>query len=147
MWWPSNRWMMSRPTRAGSDLLRLREEIDRLFSPGEAPPEVPPLRVYQSSDSATLTAELPGVGAGDLEVSVLDDTLTLKGGKRLEEVADDGVRYHRRERSHGEFTRSLRMPWRINGDGVTADLKNGVLTLVVPRDVEDRTTRITVRSS
>ncbi len=145
-----------RPSRRGfgSDLFRLQQDLDRFLGlglpagkPRRAAAEFPALRIHEGAESATLTAELPGIAKEDLELNVLDDTVTIKGLTRVDETSQlsEGTRYHRRERSHGEFTRTLRLPWRIDADGVTATLQAGVLTVVVLKAAEDQARKINVQ--
>src|SRR5690606_31893910 len=90
-----------------------------------------------------LTAELPGVNPDDLDVSVVGDTVTLSG-RREPDASDDDARYHRRERWHGDFTRTLQLPFRIDVENVDATFKKGVLMLTLPRADEDRPRRIEI---
>jgi HSP20 family protein len=104
----------------------------------------PALQVWSGQDRIALTAELPGVEIEDLEISINDDVLTLRGNKRIEEIAD--ARYHRRERQCGEFTRTLRLPYRVQDDSVEATLRNGILSLSLPRAEEEMPRKIAVKT-
>jgi HSP20 family protein len=126
-----------------SDFNRLRREMDNLFTaltstgrPGGEPlwREVrlfPLLNVSRQDDTFVVTAELPGMNKEDLEIKVEGDTLSLKGERRPSE-AEEGISYHRRERTGGTFQRSLALPSRIDADQVKASYKNGVLTITLP---------------
>ena len=83
--------------------------------------------MYDKGDALVLTAEIPGARHEDLELTVVDNTLTLKG-KRAEEPPKDS-RHYRRERPMGEFTRTLALPEMVDPDGVTAEYRNGILTV------------------
>jgi HSP20 family protein len=81
----------------------------------------------------------------DLEISVVGDTLTLRGVRAPEKLGE-GENYHRRERGSGRFTRALQLPFRIEADEVSATLKNGVLNITLPRAQADRPRKIQVKA-
>jgi HSP20 family protein len=93
-----------------------------------------------------VTAELPGVEPGDIEISVVGDTLTLSGSRQLDDPGEGGT-YHRRERSHGRFTRAIRIPFPAEPDGVEAVFDRGVLSISLPRLEADKPRRIEVRAA
>jgi HSP20 family protein len=103
----------------------------------------PPLNVWANEEHALLTAEIPGVEADDLEISIVGDTITLSGERLLAETGED-VRYHRHERWHGSFSRTMQLPFRIDVDGVEAQFRNGVLEVTLPRAAEDKPKKISV---
>lgn len=122
---------------------RWQNEMDRIWGamPGLATATYPPLNVWSGEDSILVTAETPGMTPESLEITVDDETLTLSG--RREEAAE-GQTYHRRERSAGEFTRTVQLPYRVDADGVEATFSKGVLTIKLPRVAADRPRKITV---
>jgi HSP20 family protein len=129
---------------------RLRREMNRLFSEwptrgtwGTAT-SYPAMNVWTDEDSAVVTAELPGVNLEDLDISVEDNTLTLRGTRQPEEV--EGATYHRRERRRGSFARTFQFPFRVDAEKVDATFKNGVLSVVLPRAEEDKPKKITVKA-
>lgn len=95
-----------------------------------------------------ITMELPGVSSENIEVSVHDGSLTIKGEKRSERE-EKGRTYFFSEREYGAFQRSFRLPEDAQADDVTADFKDGVLTLKVPKagPPPDRTKTIKVRTA
>ena len=95
-----------------------------------------------------ITMELPGVSSENIEVSVHDGSLTIKGEKRSERE-EKGRTYFFSEREYGAFQRSFRLPEDAQADDVTADFKDGVLTLKVPKagPPPDRTKKIKVRTA
>lgn len=124
---------------------RLQREMNRVVS-NFAPPGsrgFPPLNMWASEQDVVLTAELPGVDPDELDVSVIGDTVTLSGRRELDAEGDD-VRYHRHERWHGEFTRTVQLPFHIDVEQVDANFKKGVLMLTLPRAPEDRPRRIEI---
>jgi HSP20 family protein len=82
-----------------------------------------------------ISAELPGIDAKDIDVSVSGDTLVLKGEKRQQKEEED-KNYHFSERSYGSFQRSFQLPLSIDRDKVAADFSNGVLTITLPKAAE-----------
>jgi len=105
----------------------------------------PAMNIWTDQDSAIVTAELPGVDLEDIEISVEDDTLTLRGDRQREEL-EEGVTYHRQERRFGSFLRTFQLPFRVDAEKVDATLKNGVLSVFLPRAEEDRPRRIVIRA-
>ena len=96
--------------------------------------------VAETDDEVTVTADLPGMTEKDVEVTLDEDLLTIRG-TRKEEREDTRKNYHLVERSYGEFHRSIPMPSGIDKDKAKATFKNGVLTLSLPKKPEARTAR------
>lgn len=125
---------------AGSPLGWLRTEIDRLFE-DFGPPRavfpfaqpVPALEMRADEHEYRLTAELPGLKDTDVEISLADGVLSLRGDKRGEsERKEDG--YLMRERRYGSFERRIAVPDDVDPDKVRADFQDGVLTITLPKD-------------
>ena len=95
-----------------------------------------------------ISAELPGIEAKDIEVSVSGDTLVLKGEKRQEKEEKD-KNYHFSERYYGSFQRSFQLPSSVDRDKVAADFSKGVLTITLPKTAaaQKPVKKIEVRSS
>lgn len=92
----------------------------------------PAIDIYETGDAFVLEAELPGMDPDDIEVSVEDGVLSIRGERRQErEVKEEN--YHRVERAYGAFQRSVRLPLDIDADGVKAAYDNGVLKATVPK--------------
>ena len=131
------------------EMERLRREVDRLFAdwPARASssmaPGFPAMNVWTNEENAILTAELPGVRIEDIDISVERDTVTLRGRRHPDEL-DDGATYHRRERRFGAFQRAFRLPFRVDPDSVQAELKNGILSILLPRAEVDKPKRISI---
>ncbi|WP_322807688.1 Hsp20/alpha crystallin family protein [Thermanaerothrix sp.] len=138
--------------RMEREMERMEREMDRLFEtffPRRRrffEVEFPPMNVWTNSEGAVVTVELPGVNPEQIEVSVVGDTLTLRG-KRVAEELPEGARYQRRERFQGEFARSLQLPFTIDADHVEAQYENGILTITLPRAEADKPKRITVQAA
>ena len=93
-----------------------------------------------------MKVELPGVDPKDLDVRIEDNTLFLKGERKLEkEVKEEN--YHRIERSYGSFTRSFALPSSVDDDKTSAEYKDGVLTLTMPKREEAKHKTIKIQTS
>lgn len=134
------------------EMERLRREMNRLFadmftSTGlRAAPAYPAVNVWMNDNGALVTAELPGCTLDNIEITVVDDTLTLKGS-RPEDELPEGATYHRRERACGTFSRLLTLPFKVDADKAEAKFEKGVLEIKLPRAEEDKPKRITVKTA
>lgn len=130
------------------DLQRLQGEMNQVFtrSPMLRTSQFPAVNIWQSQEGLILTCELPGVDPGSLEISVVGDSLTL-GGARAPQPHNHDDAYHRGERIYGKFSRTLQLPYRIEASEVSADFKNGVLTITLPRAAADRPRKIQVKTA
>lgn len=134
-----------------AELRDLQREMDRLFESffGRARAEVaeaewsPAVDVYETKDHLVVKAELPGVKPEEVEVSIVGDTLTLKGERKQEkEVSEEG--YYHRELAYGAFHRSLTLPQTVDPGKVKATFKNGVLEILLPKKEEAKPKAIKV---
>ena len=122
-----------------SPLLRLHGEMNRLFenffedAPASRPYAQgwPAMNTWSDGDAAWVEAELPGLEMDDVEVYVSGDELTISGERKIRDPANG--QWHRRERSQGRFSRTLSLPWEIDADKVEARLRDGVLTVRLPK--------------
>jgi HSP20 family protein len=99
--------------------------------------------VKETKGSYVIKADLPGVDEKDLTVSLTGNQLTISG-KRDEEQRNEGDQYFAIERSHGSFVRTFSMPDSVDGEHVTADMKDGVLTVQIPKRPEAQPKKISV---
>ena len=104
---------------------------------------MPSFDVKELPDAYQFRADLPGILEADLEISLEGTRLTI-AGKREEEVLKETERLHLAERSHGRFSRTFTLPEDVQGEKVVAELRNGVLTLMVPKRPEVRPRKISV---
>jgi HSP20 family protein len=106
----------------------------------------PPVNVWEDGDALHVESELPGLNLGDLEIYVTGgNQLTLKG-KRQQVAPEKGV-WHREERTFGEFSRVLTLPYPVDADKVDARFDNGVLHVLMPKAESARARKIVVKSS
>ena len=137
-------------------LLSLRDEFDRLFdeastmfrfpwsrrpmfdlepllrTEAEVEAIIPPAEVDEREAEYRVTLEIPGMDERDVEVSVQDDVLTIKAEKK-EEKEEKGKNRYFSERRYGMCARSFRLPANVKADAITAGMKNGVLTVALPK--------------
>ncbi|MBN1140044.1 MAG: Hsp20/alpha crystallin family protein [Anaerolineae bacterium] len=97
----------------------------------------PQVDVVEDEKEIHVSAELPGMDENDIDVSLSQGVLTIKGEKRHEKK-DEGKNYYRLERSYGSFQRSIPLPAEVNEDKVEATFKNGVLTVTLPKTAAAR---------
>ena len=122
------------------DLLAIQQRLDR-FAPGPSG-WIPPIDVHETAEEYVVMAELPGLGRSDVEIQVNDGRLTISGHRPERDVPCE--QYHRVERGHGSFSRTFELPLPVDGDRVTADLHDGVLTVICPKATEGNARRIRV---
>ena len=103
----------------------------------------PKVDVYQTDDSYVLKAELPGLSKEEINIDVNDNTLTLKGEKKLEEKVEK-ENYVRVERTYGSFSRSFNLSDDVDTEHITANYKDGVLELTLPKKEESKPKEIKV---
>lgn len=135
------------------ELLELQRGINSLFHDkvAKAPPgEValsswtPAADVYEDDEAFTIKLELPEVSRNDVKVNLNENVLLVSGERHLEnEEKREG--YHRVERSYGQFFRSFSLPPNANADSISADFKEGVLRVRVPKKDEARPRQIDVK--
>jgi HSP20 family protein len=145
----------------------IRDEFDRLWTSIAEPQSIQgrpfrradaaglavPVNVSESDDAVIVEAELPGLAAGDVDVSASGEELVLKGSRpapdRAEKPAGDGeqagVTWHRRERGTGAFERRIVLPVAVDAARVEARLVDGVLTVTCPKAPECQPRKVTVR--
>jgi len=131
------------------EMERLRREMNRLFSDVPAASGAaayPAINIWANEDGAIVTAELPGIKAEDIDISVVEDTLSLSGSREPEEL-EEGEAYHRRERSAGKFTRTFQLPYLVEAEGVEAVLEKGVLNITLPRAEADKPKKISIKAA
>jgi HSP20 family protein len=157
---------MSQRPEYSDPLVPLRRQMSRLFddflsSPMFAPlPMMPPLpmqaavvfapriEVSETEKELRVTAELPGIDPKEVEVTLADDVLTIRGEKQVAHEENKERDFHLTERSYGTFARYLRLPFHADPQKIQASFKDGVLTLTVPKpeEAQQKVHRIDVAS-
>ncbi|HEV8346120.1 MAG TPA: Hsp20/alpha crystallin family protein [Vicinamibacterales bacterium] len=126
------------------DLLALHEQIGQLVGT-DAPGWTPPVDLYETASTFVLTAELPGLARDQIEIHAEDNRIVIRGARAAGPGRDISCeQYHRVERGHGQFSRAFALPEPIDIEGITADLKDGILTVTIPKSSDRAARRINV---
>ena len=151
------RWRPGREGGPFGELTGIQDEINRLFDAtlGRRPFErmglfegewAPAVDILEDENKVVVKAELPGMTEKDIDVSILGDTLTIKGEKKKEEEKND-KQYHRLERIYGAFHRTVTLPSTVVSDKTKASFKNGILEIEMPKKEEAKPKQIKVNVS
>ncbi len=135
------------------EMMQLQNAVDRIFE-SELASTLPlwrqsatawmlPLDVIETEDEFIVKASIPGISPDELDISLTDNVLTIKGEIKEEEAEE--VRYHLRERRFGMFQRSISLPVPVKSDKVEAVYENGVLTLHIPKVEEVKPKHISIK--
>jgi HSP20 family protein len=142
------------PWRPFSELSAFRKEMDDLWNRffGETPFRqafsqewTPSVDISETKDNVLVKAELPGLEAKDIDVSMSGDVLNIKGEKKKEEEKKD-EHYHCCERYTGSFQRPFRLPVGVQSDKVRATFKDGVLTVTLPKAEKAKKKQIKIKA-
>lgn len=134
------------------DLMGIQQEVNRLFDDlmtrrTEAGLEgavwIPAVDVSESEDSVNVKVEAPGVKKEDIKISVTNNVLTVRGEKKMEKETSE-ENYHRIERVYGSFVRSIELPTVVQADKVKAAIKDGVLSIALPKSEEVKPKEIAI---
>ena len=106
----------------------------------------PPVDIFEQGDNLVIRAEVPGMEKDDVDISIENNTLVLRG-ERKREANFEGKDAYRLERSFGVFTRSFALPKTVDSARITASYKNGVLELTLPKAEEAKQRRIEIRAA
>lgn len=142
-------WMdFNDPLRTFEALRRRMDQTLREFADGEVRGQnlaYPRAGLRDNKDSYVLVAEVPGLTESELQLSATQESLTISGERKA--TAPKGYAVHRRERGDLRFSRSFALPARIDSDNVTAELKNGLLVVTMPKHPEAQPKQITVKAA
>lgn len=132
------------------ELDTLTNRLGQMFDEGFPMPSnggnwMPAVNVEETSDQLVLTAELPGLRREDVELEVENNILTIRGEKTAErEEGDENRRYHVWERRYGSFQRSFTLPRTVRADEISAEFKDGILQVSMPKAPEAKSRRIEI---
>jgi len=138
------------------EMMTLREAMDRLFNDAFTRPfslmreggsnwSSPAIDMYQTGDEVVVKAALPGLKAGEVQINVSGDVLTILGETKQEEEKRDRS-WHIREHRWGSFERSVVLPTGVKSDQAKAEFENGILTITLPKAEEVKPKTITVKA-
>ena len=133
---------------------KMRKEMDRLWDsflegrPGRKARDqeewIPSLDFSETKSDLVVKAELPGIDPKDIDISLSEGVLTIRGEKRQEkEEKEEG--YHLVERRYGSFTRSIRLPREIQNEKINASYQNGVLKITLPKTEEAKKKEVKIK--
>ena len=142
-WYPIREFedLLERYNRVGSRVLRGNNEESGLLIADWSPT----VDIEESDESYLIKADLPGVKKDDIEVTLENGVLNIKGEKRVEKEVGKGTRRHRAERFYGTFVRSFTLPRAVQGSKVDAHYEDGVLSLLIPKAEEAKPKAIKVK--
>jgi len=123
------------------------ERLNRMFSrvPSQRSYEFPAINLWVDSDRSLVTTEIPGIEPDDIEISVIEKTLTLRGTRKADDLKENES-FHRRERWHGQFSKTVELPFRVEASKVNASFKKGILIITLPRAEEEKPKKIEIKS-
>ena len=129
-------------------LRRIQEEINRAFGEQRWAPsaEFPSINIWRGPEGIIVTAEIPGVSLDAVDLTVHQNTLTIKG-RREPEAKEPEAGFHRRERTFGPFSRTIALPFNVDPEQVKAAAQNGILTVDLPRPESDKPRKIKISQS
>jgi HSP20 family protein len=131
---------------------RLQDEMNRVFDRwgtgrvGTARGVFPAFNLWEDDGSIYVEAELPGLELADVEIYVTGSDQLNVTGERKEPDHEKGA-WHRQERGHGKFSRTIELPHDVDAEKVTAEFKHGVLTITLPKQEEVKPRRIEVKAT
>jgi HSP20 family protein len=135
------------------ELRGLQDELNRVFNVGFAKGTEnegfargawsPNVDIFEGEDKIVIEAELAGVKPEEVDISIENNVVTLKGARKFEQE-DKRENFHRIERSYGTFTRSFTLPRTVAADEAKADFNNGILTVTLPKREEAKARKIEI---
>ncbi len=136
-----------------NDVWNMTNRFNRIFGSTFAPARTadedcdcvwrPAVDIYEEENGVALKAELPGIDKNDISIDVKDRVLTLSGERSAENETEE-KNYYRRERTYGKFQRVFTLPEGISADDITADFKDGVLKVHIPKVAVEEPKKITI---
>jgi len=141
------------PWRPFGELSSLRREMDRLWENffGERPlgriwerEWAPSLDMSETKDNYVVKAEVPGIDAKHIDISLTGDVLSIRGEKKQEKEEKEED-YHLVERNYGSFSRSVRIPAEVESNKIKASYKNGILTITLPKSEKVKAKEVKIK--
>ncbi|RLB97271.1 MAG: Hsp20/alpha crystallin family protein [Deltaproteobacteria bacterium] len=132
------------------ELELMRQQVDNFLSrvseggmPSLHAGVFPSINLTEDKDHYYIRAELPGISSEELDIQATVNNLSISGERQIA-TEKDNVRYHRKEREAGKFSRAISLPGDIDPDGVSASLNNGILKVSVPKAEKAKPKQITI---
>jgi HSP20 family protein len=124
---------------------RLLGDISGKFATEPSAGVFPLTNVTEGRDNYYVRAELPGVKAEDLDITITGDSLAIEGERKIP-VENEGAKYHRREREAGQFSRMITLPGQVDNEKVEAKCADGILTVVLPKAESAKPRQISIKT-
>lgn len=136
------------PWRPFREAVSLRDAMDRLFEDSVITPKaggaMPKIDIKETKGAIVVHAELPGIDENKVDVEIMDNVMTISGEKVAEKV-EEGEGYHYKESHSGTFQRSFSLPADVKAEKAEAEMKNGVLSITVPKIEPKKAKKISIR--
>jgi HSP20 family protein len=128
---------------------RLQRDMNRLFSQYSSAqlrtaPDYPAINIWTNEEGLFVSAEMPGVRVEDIDINVNNNILTING-RRSPDEAPENAHFHRRERSSGEFSRTIELPYAVDAGKVEATFKDGILNITLPKTEAEKPKKIAIK--
>ena len=125
-------------------LKNLQRDVKHIFNSYDVGDAYPPVNIWSNDEQVIVMVEVPGMDPGDIDISVVQGQLSISGERQIK-APEENVSCHRSEQVEGSFTRTFRLPFDVNNEKVTADYKDGILTVQLPRLEETKPKKIQVK--
>ena len=139
---------LASPFDSATQMNILQERLSRLVNNLQEgnKTEFPPINVWASEKNVVVVAEVPGIDPDDIDLQICNQIITIKTRRQMDEP-EDGQTFHRRERGHGKFTRSIELPYAVDPEKINAVFSKGQLRIEFTRAAVDLPKKITVHAS
>ena len=126
-----------------------QDTVNRMLSQTATRPWVPAVDILETENELILKADVPELRMEDIDIRLENGTLSIKGERKFEQKTEDKQGYRRIERSYGQFARYFELPDTVDPEKVSADYKNGVLTVTLPKKevAKPRTVRVQINNN
>lgn len=128
-----------------NEMEKVKNRVNRYLAGVVNRIEYPLINVWQNDNGLIIKLELPGVDESDIDLSIVNDILSVKAVRNENESTENGE-FLKRERENGVFGRSVKLPYRVETDEVKASLKNGILNIILPRAEADKPKKIAINT-
>jgi HSP20 family protein len=130
-----------------SEMERMRREMSNLITQSVRYPAVnfPPMNLYAGDNDVIITSELPGIDPSLIELTVSGDTLIIKGSREAQALRPN-EKWHRRERPHGSFNRTVELPYTVDASKTSAEFSKGILKITLPRAEVEKPRKIDIKA-
>ena len=103
------------------------------------------MNMYAGDEDVIITSEIPGIDPAVVELTVSGDTLVLSGSREAQELKPD-EKWHRRERPHGSFSRTIQLPYNVDASKTVAEFSKGILKITLPRAEAEKPRKIDIKA-